>query len=402
MRFLRTASTGRLWASIGGVAAAIAACAAVAVAATSSGPVPKREPLAQAIHQALSAKSVSGITARITFANNLIDGSEIQGSDPLLQGGSGRMWLSSSSHLLRLEIQGDNGDAQVVVRGQSFWAYDPTSHTVYEGALPTSPSRSEAHRSGGVPSVAQISSTLKRLMQHAVLSGAIPGDIAGQPSYTVRISPRRHGGLLGAVELAWDAARGVPLRLSVFAKRDSTPVVDLAVTNIAYGRVAASAFSVSPPSGAKVVRLSSTPNAPSRGAPSGGAPSRGAPSEVTGVSAVQRALPFKLDAPARLAGMPRGEVKLVHIGTPPAALVTYGQGLGGVMVLEAVGGGHSMASSSSEGQGLTPPTVSINGTTGQELDTALGSVISFARNHVAYTVLGSVTPAVARAAARGL
>jgi outer membrane lipoprotein-sorting protein len=396
MRFLRTVSTGRLWASIGGVAAAIAACTAVAVAATSSGPVPKREPLAQAIHQALSAKSVSGITARITFTNNLIDSSEIQGSDPLLQGGSGRMWLSSASHLLRLEIQGDNGDAQVVVRGQDFWAYDPTSHTVYEGALPSSPARSRAPKSGGVPSVAQISSTLKRVMQHAVLSGAMPSDIAGQPAYTVRMSPRQNGGLLGAVELGWDAVRGVPLRLSVFAKGDSTPALDLAVTDISYGRVAASAFSVAPPSGAKVVRLSSTSNGPSGTAHSTSG------REVTGLSAVEHALPFKLDAPARLAGMSRTEVKLVHMGSRPAALVTYGQGLGGVTVLEAVGGGHSTASSSSEGQGLTPPTVSINGTTGQELDTALGSVISFARNHVAYTVLGSVTPAVARAAARGL
>jgi outer membrane lipoprotein-sorting protein len=392
MRLLRTASTGRLLASIGGIAAVVAVCAAVAVAATSSGPVPKREPLAQAIHQALSAKSVSGITARITFTNNLIDGSEIQGSDPLLQGGSGRMWLSSASHLLRLEIQGENGDAQVVVRGQGFWAYDPTSHTVYEGALPSGHPR--AHGTGSIPSVARIQSALKRVMQHAALSGAIPGDIAGQPAYTLRISPRQHAGLLGAVQLGWDAVRGVPLRFSVFAKGDSTPVLDLAVTDISYGRVAASVFSVSPPSGTKVVHLSSSSNGPFRNA-----------HEVTGFSAVQRALPFKLDAPGSLAGASRGQVKLVHMGSRPAALVSYGQGLGGIAVLEAVSSGRSVlpaAPSGGEGQGLSIPTVSINGTTGQELDTALGSVISFTRNHVAYTVLGSVTPAVARAAARGL
>jgi hypothetical protein len=55
-----------------------------------------------------------------------------------------------------------------------------------------------------------------------------------------------------------------------------------------------------------------------------------------------------------------------------------------------------------DGQGLRLPTVSIDGSSGQELDTALGTVIRFARDHVAYTVLGSVKPAEARAAARGL
>jgi hypothetical protein len=397
MRFLRTASTTRLLASIGGFVAAVAVCATVAVAATSGGPVPKREPLAQAIHQALSAKPVSGIIARISFTNNLVDGSEIQGSDPLLQGGTGRMWLSSTGHMLRLEVQGENGDAQVVVRGNRFWAYDPSSHTVYEGSLPSSSGHASTHESKSVPSVARIQSELRRVTQHAVLSGAIPGDVAGQAAYSVRMSPRRGGGLLGALQLGWDAVRGVPLRFAVFARGNSTPVLELTATNVSYGKVAGSAFSVSPPSGAKVVQLSSS-------SARGPSASKRAPREVTGVATVQRALAFKLAAPASLAGMRRSEVKLVHMGSRPGALVTYGQGLGGIAVLEGVSSGHSTLGSSSggDGAGLSPPTVSINGTTGQELDTALGTVISFTRNHVAYTVLGSVKPTVARAAARGL
>jgi hypothetical protein len=397
MRFLRTASTTRLLASIGGFVAAVAVCATVAVAATSGGPVPKREPLAQAIHQALSAKPVSGITARLTFTNNLINGSEIQGSDPLLQGGTGRMWLSSAGHMLRLELQGDNGDAQVVVHGNDFWAYDPSSHTTYEGTLPSSAAHGGADNSRGVPSVAKIQSQLRRVMQHAFLSGAIPGDIAGQAAYSVRMSPRRDGGLLGALQLGWDAVRRVPLRFAVFARGNSTPVLELTATDISYGKVAGSAFSVSPPRGAKVVHLSSS-------SAHGSSASKRPPREVTGVAAVQDAVSFKLAAPASLAGMRRSEVKLVHMGSHPGALVTYGQGLGGIAVLEGVGSGHSTLGSSSggDGAGLSPPTVSINGTTGQELDTALGTVISFTRNHVAYTVLGSVKPTVARAAARGL
>ena len=51
MRFLRTASTGRLLALIGGLVAAIAAGTAIAVAATGNGPVPKAKPLARAVHE---------------------------------------------------------------------------------------------------------------------------------------------------------------------------------------------------------------------------------------------------------------------------------------------------------------------------------------------------------------
>jgi outer membrane lipoprotein-sorting protein len=405
MNYLRTVTTGRLLATIAGVVAAIVAGAAAAVAATSGGPVPKPQPLARAIHQALKAPAVSAVSARVTFTNNLVDSSEIQGSDPLLKGGAGRLWLSSGARELRLEVQGENGDAQLVVHNRSFWAYDPSSETVYEGKFPAQ-SGSRAHRSRheGIPSVAQIQSALTRIMQHAQVSGAVPSDIAGRAAYTVRVTPKPRGGLLGGFELGWDAVRGVPLRFEVLARGDSTPVLELTATDISFGSVPTSAFAISPPKGAKVVHVYGLgPDSSERHAKTG-ANHR----EVTGVAAVSRALPFKLAAPNRVAGLHRTTVRLLHGGSQPAALVTYGQGLGAVVVVEHASRGRSAAgfggatAQGAEGQGLSIPTVSIDGTTGQELDTALGTVIRFARHHVAYTVLGSVRPAVARAAARGL
>jgi hypothetical protein len=52
--------------------------------------------------------------------------------------------------------------------------------------------------------------------------------------------------------------------------------------------------------------------------------------------------------------------------------------------------------------GVSLPTVDINGVQGHELDTPLGSVVQFDRSGVGYTVIGSVVPATAQAAARGL
>ncbi len=81
------------------------------------------------------------------------------------------------------------------------------------------------------------------------------------------------------------------------------------------------------------------------------------------------------------------------------ALVAYGKGLGGIAVIEQKSDGQAPQQSS---HGNSIPTVSINGATGQELPTALGTVVRFSRGGVDYTVLGSQPSGVVLAAARAL
>ncbi len=404
MKFLRTASTQRLLATIVGLMAAVAAGTAIAVAAAGSGPVPPPSPLAKAVHGALGAPAVSGITARVSFTNHLIDSSNIQGSDPILTGATGRIWLSRD-HRVRLELQSNNGDAQAVLNNGSFWVYDPTANTVYEGKLPADTSKAKKQaKQDQLPSVGQIQSDIGRLAKEVNLSGAIPGDVAGHAAYTVRVSPKHDGGLLGAGQLAWDAVQGVPLRIAVYAQHDSSPVLELKATDISYGAVPASAFSISPPPGAKVVRVS-TPAGHSADMAAAKGKHRKRQPDITGVSAVARHLHFKLLAPSKLVGLPRRSVSLLDWGGSPAALVSYGQNLGGVVVIEQTAHSTKATSTTTSGdhhRGLNLPTVSINGATGQELDTALGTMVRFTRGDVAYTVVGSVPAAAADAAARAL
>jgi outer membrane lipoprotein-sorting protein len=407
MKFLRTLSTRRLLATIAGLIVAAIAGTAIAVAAAGSGPVPPPKRLARAIHDVLKAPSVNGITARVIFTNRLIDASNLQGSDPILSGAKGRLWISSG-HQFRLELQSDNGnpDAQVVVKNGSFWVYDPAANTVYEGKLPANSSKpaktdSSTHQ---LPTIASIQSDIGQVLQHANLSGAIPGDVAGHAAYTVRVSPKHDGGLLGAGELAWDAVRGLPLRFAIYARGDNTPVLELKATKISYGAVPAWDFTVGAPPGAKVVKVSSAAAAADKVSKRNGAKHR-KHADVTGVAAVAKHLPFALRSPAKLVGLPRRSVTLLNWGGHPAALVTYGENLGGVAVIEQPALSKPSSTTSSSGDhhhGLSLPTVSINGATGQELDTALGTVVRFTRGAVAYTVIGSVPPAAADAAARGL
>jgi outer membrane lipoprotein-sorting protein len=393
MSLLRTLPTGRLIALLVAIAAIAAGGTAIAVGAVGRGPVPPAKPLPRTVHDALASPPVAGITAKITFTNKLIDSSSLEGGGPILKGATGRLWVGEG-HKLRLELQSDNGDAQVVSDGVNAWVYDSGSHTVYRGKLPQQKHNSHADKA---PTLAEVQKGLNDLASSADLSRAVPGDIAGRPAYTVRISPKHDGGLLGAGALAWDAAKGVPLRAAVYAQGSKDPVLELKAEHITYGKVAASNFAVSPPADAKVVNV----DVPS-GGPAAAEHKAGGEKGVTGVGPVSKAVPFKLAAPETLVGLPRHEVRLVDWKGEKAAVVTYGQGLGGMVVIQQPAEPAGQSQPSRDHGGLQLPKVSINGATGEELDTALATMIRFERGGVDYTVLGSVPPAAAQAAAREL
>ena len=388
MRRLATLPARRL-AAIAAAVVVVAAGGGIAQAALGGDTKPKPKPLDAAIHDALTAPQVKGITARIQFINHLLpSGAAGRGATtPLLSGADGRLWLAQDGRV-RLELQSDSGDAQIVSDGKTVSVYDATSNTVYRATLP--PEGKQHEHPDARPTMADIDRALGRLAHAWRLSGAQPTSTAGQPSYTVRISPKDDGGLLGAAELAWDAAHGVPLRAAVYAQGESSPVLELAATDISYGTVSARALSAAAPAGAKVVTIDLG---------NGSAPGHGTHkvSDVKGAAAVAKRLGFPLAAPAELAGLPRKDVRLMSFGGEAAALSTYGRGLGAILVLQR------KADAKQPGGGrLQLPQVNINGATGTELATALGTVVTFERSGVSYVVAGSVPPVAAENAARGL
>jgi outer membrane lipoprotein-sorting protein len=385
MNVFRRLSNRGLLVLLAAVAGAASVAAVLAVTAFGGGgSTPPPEPLAQALHDAVTAPPVDGVTARISFTNHLLGSDALGGlgggSSPLL-GASGRLWATSDGHL-RLELQSEAGDAQIVTDGQTLTVYDGTSDTVYETTLPQDASTAPA--TDTPPTLDEITSALASLGDYANLSDAVPDSVAGQPAYTVTATPKDTGGLLGGGEVSWDANTGVPLHVAIDARGSSSPVLDLTVTDISYGSVPSSDYEIAPPAGAKVVTLPSL---------SGGAASSGPTTPpVTGLDAVAAAVPFTLVAPDTLNGLPRSEVRQVGDG----ALITYGDGLGTIAV-------HEAATTPGESGPLDAlPTVQIDGVTGHELVTTLGTVVGFDRDGVSYTVAGSVTQADAESAARAL
>jgi outer membrane lipoprotein-sorting protein len=388
VKLLRTLSTSRLILLLIAVVVLAAGVAAIAVAASGrSGPTPPPKPLAQALHDSLSGAAPKGVTARIKFTNKLFPSGAITGQvgSALMSGASGRLWATNDGRG-RLELQSDAGDVQIVWNDAQVTVYDASSNTVYRAQLPAH-AKSTADQ-GGIPSVAKISDVLAKLGEHASLSGAQPSNVAGQEAYTVRISPKHDGGLLGQAELAFDASRGVPLRLGIYAQGASTPVLELAASHVSYGAVPASDVDVAPPAAAKSVDLGSLTR---NGKESAGHV------RVTGLKAVQSAASFPVVAPDRLVGLPRQDVRLVGKSDSKAALVVYGHGLGAIIVVERQAGARG-----NNGVMGSLPQVSLDGVTAHELATQLGTALTWKRGEVTYVLAGSVPPAAAEAAARAL
>ncbi len=398
MKRLRTLSTHRLIA-LAVALIVLATGVGIAQAALGGDPKPAPKPLDVAVHDALAAPQVDGVTARVHFTNHLIpSGALPEGTaSPLMAGASGRLWVAGDGRF-RVELQSQAGDAQIVSDGSVVTAYDASSNTAYRFALPQD--RADAADGHTPPTLARVDQAIARVSRAWTLSGATPTSTAGQPTYTVRIAPNGDGGLLGAAELAWDATTGVPLRAAVYASGQPDPVLELSATDVSYGPIASSDLDVPPPAGAKVVDLS--PSSADRG-PGDHA---GADRPVTGVADVQAALPFKLSAPDQLAGLPRRDVWLAGHGDTPTAVVAYGRGLGGIVVVErqAKPGEQPLGDGSGEGRGrgLQLPTINIDGASGRELATALGTVLTFRRGGVDYVVAGSIPAQSAETAARQL
>ncbi len=358
------------------LAVAVGVSATALAFALGTGPTPAAKPLADAIHDALAGangNAVQGVSANITFTNRLLEGASLASggksgeltSNPLIAGASGRLWIAKDGDV-RIELQSEKGDTQILYDGHTLELYDAASNTLYR-YTPTAQEAGGGGEAGGgsageqheVPSVAKIEEAIANL-KHVDVSGATPTDVAGQPAYTVRVSPKESGSLLGGAELSFDADNGVPLRTAVYSTTSSSPVIELAASEVSFGPVESSVFAITPPANAKV-------------------------QEIT----------FSHDH--------QGAAKTSGEGEKPK-VTTHGQGPATIAVLASSRDGESKskgaAGASESLEGL--PKVTIDGTSASELRTELGTLLTFERSGVRYLVAGAVSPTAVEEVARGL
>ena len=131
MRYLRTASTTRIVTLLAAVVALVLS-AGFAQAALDSDPKPDPKPLDRAILDAVNAPAVDGVSARVTFTNGMLPSGSLPhgAASPLAAGAEGRLWLAGDGRM-RLELQSEAGDAQIVAGDDRLTIYDSSSETAY-------------------------------------------------------------------------------------------------------------------------------------------------------------------------------------------------------------------------------------------------------------------------------
>ena len=341
MKFLRTASTGRLLAVIAGVVVAIAAGTAIAVAATGSGPVPKREPSrAGAPRGALTAKPVHGHLGRHHLHQPPDRLHRLPGRPPTR---CCRAPRAACGCPMTAACGSSSSPTTATPRSSSTRARSgsPTRRRTPSTRARCRPTGRQAADQGarpradhGIPTVAEIQSRHQQAGQRtSTSSGAIrPGDVAGQPAYTVRSRPSTTAACSARSQLAWDAVTGVPLRIAIYARGNSDAGAGAQGHQhlLRAGRRLRLHHHARRP--VKVVKIASPgrPHARRRPAPSWPGPANahhaGGPAASPRSPGTCRS---RWPRPARWSALPRQGVTLLDWGGKPAALVTYGQSLGG-------------------------------------------------------------------------
>ena len=387
MKRLRTTSSPRLLAIVA-VLVAVVAGAGIAQASLNDTAKPAPKPLDRAILDAANAPRVDGVTARIAFTNNLLPSGSLpeNTASPTLTGAEGRLWLANDGRL-RLELQSSNGDAQIVADGKRFMLYDAASKTAFTGALPESKERES-------PTASRRRSTASvRASPSSASCGRCPA----------RRRPHRQPAELHRPDRAQGRRRPARRRRAGLGRR---PRRAAARRRLRPGHAGPGARARGDrdrlrrdpgrrrstprrPKGAKVTELN----------PPTGVDAQGKPTHVTGLDDVQKRLDFQLAAPAELAGLPRRSVSLdPRRRRARARCCATATASGQILVFQR------RAEPGKKGAfgGVTLPQVNIDGATGQELATALGTLVTFESDGISYLVAGSVPPVAAENAARGL
>jgi outer membrane lipoprotein-sorting protein len=165
-----------------------------------------------------------------------------------------KVWLSPDG--FRIANLQRAGERDLVASATGAWLWDSQAQTathVTFDATTLQTKAAAAEQAGVPPDPATLASTIVRqLAPFADLSVTSTQWVAGEPSYTLVLTPTSSSTLIGSVQIALDANNWMPLQLGVFARGADAPAIRVGFTSISFGPVPASTFDFTPPAGATV------------------------------------------------------------------------------------------------------------------------------------------------------
>lgn len=290
------------------VAIAVVTAYAVVPAATANGAVhPDLPPVTAAqLLTKVETAHVAGMSGTVHESADLglpkISGA---GSLPGLLSGEHTLTVAAAPGRLRVAVLDKLSERVLLVAGHTATTYDSTTGKATRTRLPahaeTAPSAATlAPQQAAARALAAIDPSTAVTIDRTT-------EVAGRAAYTLALTPKTTQTLVGRVELAVDAATGMPLRTAVYAVGHPDPVFSTAFTTISYAVPEASTFSLDVPA--------TTAALPAGGVPGFGAGS--APTTIgTGWSTVT-----KIDGLALTADQ-RTQLDALSTAVPQGRLIT--------------------------------------------------------------------------------
>ncbi|MET7640216.1 DUF2092 domain-containing protein [Streptomyces sp. NPDC005438] len=180
------------------------------------------------------------------------------------------MELASGSHVLRVAVDGperhrvsvveETAEYSAIHNGDELWTYDSASNSAYHVELPEGHGEKKGGDRSGTPrGLEQLTpqEAAKRALAAVDDTTSVSVDgtsrVAGRDAYQLLIKPKESGdSTIGAVRIAVDAQKGVPLQFSVAPRGGGKDIVKAGYTKVDFGKPAKSTFDFSPPKGTKV------------------------------------------------------------------------------------------------------------------------------------------------------
>lgn len=184
-------------------------------------------------------------------------GSDSQAADALnlLTGSHTFRVFASGRSDRRVQVLDSSAERDVVQHGTSIWSYDSAKNEADHITIDTSKLPAERRHSDATGAVTP-DQAAKQLLAELAPTSTVTTDtnarVAGRDSYVLKIVPKTTATTVGSVEVAVDAATGLPLRVQVVPRGTTSPAVSIGYTAISYATPAASTFLFTAPKGATV------------------------------------------------------------------------------------------------------------------------------------------------------
>jgi hypothetical protein len=159
-----------------------------------------------------------------------------------------KVWRSSDG--VRLAQILPAAERDLVVTPTQAWLWDSTRFTAWHAVPSAAPQLPSEPTMADLDTL--VSNLMTRLSPYAALSEAPQTEVAGRAAYVLSLTPVSTSTLVDRVEVAIDGETRIPLRLEIFARGTTAPVVRIGYTDVSFGGVDPSVFAFRPPAGATV------------------------------------------------------------------------------------------------------------------------------------------------------